>query len=118
MSIRFLQKPTCTTCRKAKAYLEKLGADLEPRNLDTERLSQAELEALIGDRDYKKFLNSRNELYRTRKMGENPPSRAEAIRLMGKTPNLIRRPVVIAGNEVILGYDEDALRKVAKRRGK
>jgi Spx/MgsR family transcriptional regulator len=118
MPIQFLQKPTCTTCRKAKAYLEKLGADLELRNLDTERLSQAELEALIGDRDYKKFLNSRNELYRTRKMGANPPSRAEAIQLMAKTPNLIRRPMVIRGNEIILGYDEDAFRKLAKHKGK
>jgi Spx/MgsR family transcriptional regulator len=118
MAIRFLQKPTCTTCRKAKACLEKLGADLELRNLDTERLSESELETLIGERDYKKFLNTRNELYRSRKMKDHPPSRAEAIKLMAKTPNLIRRPVVIDGDEIILGYDEDAFRKLAKRKRK
>jgi arsenate reductase len=116
MPIRFLQKPTCTTCRKAKAYLEKLGADLELRNLDTERLSEAELEKLVGDRDYKKFLNTRNELYRNRKMKDKPPSRSEAIRQMAKNPNLIRRPVVISGSEIVLGYDEDAFRKLAKRK--
>ena len=62
----------------------ELGAELESRDLATERLTEAELEALIGQRDYKEFLNPRNELYRTRNMKEHPPSRAEAIRLMAQ----------------------------------
>jgi Spx/MgsR family transcriptional regulator len=106
--IQFLQKPTCTTCRKAKAYLEKLGAELESRSLDKERLNETELDKLIGDRDYKQFLSSRNELYRTRKMKDHPPSRSEAIRLMAQEPNLIRRPVVVRGQRLVLGYDEQA----------
>ena len=92
----------------------KLGAELESRDLDKERLSEAELEELIGGRDYKEFLNTRNELYRSRKMKEHPPSRAEAIKLMAKEPNLIRRPVVLRGSEVVLGFDEVAYRKFVK----
>jgi len=80
---------------------------LESRDLDKERLSEAELEKLIGERDYEQFLNTRNELYRTRNMKGNPPSRAEAIRLMAKEPNLIRRPIIIKGTEIVLGYEED-----------
>jgi arsenate reductase len=110
--VKFIQKPTCTTCRKAKAFLEKLGAELELRNLDTERLSEAELNKLIGTQDHRKFLNTRNELFRTRKMKDKPPSRAEAIKLMAKNPNLIRRPIVIRGDEIVLGLDEEAFRKM------
>jgi arsenate reductase-like glutaredoxin family protein len=66
--IKFLQKPTCTTCRKAKDYLEKLGAELELRSLDAGPLSEAELDKLIGARDYELFLSQRNELYRTKNM--------------------------------------------------
>jgi arsenate reductase len=94
--------------------LLELGAELESRDLDKERLTEAELEELIGGRDYKEFLNSRNELYRERKMKEHPPSRAEAIRLMAKQPNLIRRPIVIRGAQMILGFDEEAYRKLLK----
>ena len=90
------------------------GAELDSRNLDKERLSEAELDELIGARDYKPFLNPRNELYRDKNMKENPPSRAEAIKLMAKTQNLIRRPVVIRGSQVVLGYDEDAYKKLLK----
>jgi arsenate reductase-like glutaredoxin family protein len=90
------------------------GAELESRDLGKERLSAAELDALIGDRDYKLFLNTRNEVYRKHKMGVAPPSRALAIKLMAAEPNLIRRPVVIRGNEIVLGFDEEALRKLVK----
>jgi len=75
-------------------------------------LTAAELESLIGARDYKMFLNSRNDLYRERDMKENPPSRAEAVQLMAQNPNLIKRPILVKGDEIVLGYDEDRLAEV------
>jgi arsenate reductase (glutaredoxin) len=94
--------------------LLELGAELESRDLDKQRLIESELEELIGERDYKEFLNMRNELYRTRNMKDHPPSRAEAIKLMAKEPNLIRRPVVLRGWQMVLGFDEEAYRKLLK----
>lgn len=105
--VGFLQKPTCTTCRKARKYLERRGFELHFRNLDKDRLSVAELEKLIGRRDHEDFLNPRNELYRRKHMKEDPPSRGEAIRMMAREPNLIRRPVVVAGGRVVVGFDEN-----------
>jgi arsenate reductase-like glutaredoxin family protein len=94
--------------------LLELGAELESRDLDTQPLSEKELDDLIGARDYKPFLNPRNELYRERNMAEKTPSRAEAIRLMSKNPNLVKRPVVVRGKQIILGLDESAYRKLLK----
>jgi len=90
------------------------GVELDLRDLDKERLSETELNKLIGSRDYKAFLNPRNEFYRARGMKDNPPSRAEAIKLMAKEPNLIRRPLAIKGAQILLGYDEDAYKKLVK----
>jgi arsenate reductase (glutaredoxin) len=64
------------------------------------------LDRLIGKRDYRMFLNSRNELYRARGMKENPPSRAEALELMAAHPNLIKRPILVKGGEIVLGFQE------------
>jgi arsenate reductase-like glutaredoxin family protein len=64
---------------------------------------------LIGRRDYRAFLNTRNELYRERDMRNHPPPRAEALRLMSKHPNLIKRPIFVKGEEIILGFDEDSV---------
>ena len=84
----------------------------ESRDLDKQRLTGAELEELIGKRDHKEFLNTRNELYRERNMKEKPPSRAEAVKLMAKKPNLIRRPILVNGSQIILGFEEEPYRKL------
>ena len=92
----------------------ELGAELESRDLDKDRLSEAELDELIDGRDYKEFPNTRNELYRERKMKEHPPTRAEAIKLMAKEPNLIRRPLVVRRSQIVLGFDKEAYKKLLK----
>jgi Spx/MgsR family transcriptional regulator len=109
---KFYHKPNCTTCRKARSFMEGHGFQLYFRDLDREKLSSAEIETLIGRRDYTDFLNSRNELYRKKKMKIRPPSRREAIRMMAKEPNLIRRPVVVAGGRVVVGFDKDGMARL------
>jgi arsenate reductase (glutaredoxin) len=111
-TVQFLHKPSCTTCRKARAYMEKRGFGMKFRDLGKERLSAEELEKLIGDRDHTQFLNTRNELYREKEMKDHPPSREEAIRMMVGEPNLIRRPVIVAGGRVVLGFDQAGIDRI------
>ena len=92
----------------------ELGADIESRDLDKAPLSVAELESLIGERDYRTFLNTRNELYREKNMAEKPPSRSDAIKLMSKNPNLIKRPMLLRGGKILLGFDAEAYKKFLK----
>jgi arsenate reductase (glutaredoxin) len=84
--------------------LREKGVEVEEVDLNA-GLSVETLEKLIGKRDYREFLNTRNELYRERGMKENPPSREEALRLMSENPNLIRRPILVKGGQVFLGLD-------------
>lgn len=92
---------------------EKITFD--SRDLGEQPLTETELDQLIGERDYQEFLNRRNELYRKRSMKEHPPSRAEAIKLMAKEPNLIRRPLLIRGSQIIFGFDGVAYRKLGNQ---
>ena len=101
-------KPTCTTCRKAKSLLREKGAAFEEIDLNR-KLSVEQLDKLIGARDYRPFLNTRNELYRQHGMKQNPPSREEALRLMSEHPNLIKRPILVKGSRILLGFDENAI---------
>jgi Spx/MgsR family transcriptional regulator len=112
--VKFYQKSTCTTCRKAKKWLQNQAVKVEEIDLD-QGLSEQEIEVLIGRRDYTKFLNFRNELYRERKMKTTPPPRAEAIQLMSQHPNLIRRPILVRGSKVVLGFDEEQFRQLIGR---
>jgi arsenate reductase-like glutaredoxin family protein len=92
--------------------LRNSGIEVEERDLGSQPLGVAELDALIGKRDYREFLNPRNELYRERDMKQNPPARAEALKLMSENPNLIRRPILVSGQKVLLGFDEKAWKEL------
>ena len=43
-------------------------------------------------------------------MKESPPSRAEAIALLAQHPNLIKRPILVKGKKILLGFDPEAMR--------
>ena len=87
--------------------LEK-GVELNTIDLN-KGLSVEELDRLIGKRDYRQFLNSRNALFRKMGMKTDPPPREDALRLMSENPNLIKRPIVKKGNKLLLGFDAAAL---------
>lgn len=108
-TLKFLQKPTCATCQKARRFLQKRGYKLNYRDITKDRLSAAELAKLIGTHDHEDFLRPRSAIFQRKNMKDNPPSRREAIRLMAKNPELIRRPVVVAGGRVVIGYDENGM---------
>jgi arsenate reductase-like glutaredoxin family protein len=86
---------------------------LKERDLARNPLTVAELDALIGDRPIAQFLHPRSELYQQRKMGENPPSREEAIRLMAEDPNLILRPLIRSGDRLLARPDDATLEELA-----
>ena len=88
--------------------LEK-KAELEERDLGKQPLNEHELDQLIGARSHLDLLNPKNELYRSRNMKEHPPTRQQALRLMAKNPNLIRRPLVRRGNHWVFGFDAERL---------
>jgi Spx/MgsR family transcriptional regulator len=78
----------------------------EEREYGKNPFTEKELRELIGDEPVANILNSRNELYRARNMKQKPPSKEEAIKLMLKEPNLLRRPVIVKGKKKILGFNE------------
>ena len=81
-------------------------AKVEEREYGKNPLSEKELRDIIGDDPIEKFLNTRTPLYRERNMKQKPPSKDEAIKLMLKDPNLLKRPVIIKGKKKLTGFNE------------
>jgi Spx/MgsR family transcriptional regulator len=84
----------------------------EEREYGKNPLSEKELRELVADEPVENILNSRNELYRERNMKQKPPSKEEAIKLILKEPNLLRRPVIVKGKKKILGFNESEVAKL------
>jgi arsenate reductase-like glutaredoxin family protein len=76
--------------------LRSQGVTLDERDLAKRPMSAAEIEALIGDRDWKQFVNTRKKPV--------PESRAELARLAAADPNYLRRPIIITDGQLQIGW--------------
>jgi len=82
------------------------------RDYDKEPLTEKELDRLIGDRPVEDFLNPRSVPFRKMGLKGKKIGKREAIRLMRKDMNLLRRPLAVKGKRYIFGLDEEAYRKL------
>lgn len=109
---RFYWKSTCSTCRDARSFiLNDLGAALDERNYAKEPLTIAELENIFKNRDPLKYLNPKSPAYKAMGLKDRSLTRDDALELMAKEPNLLKRPLTIVGRKIVAGFDRDALRE-------
>jgi arsenate reductase-like glutaredoxin family protein len=92
--------------------LQSKKAKFEEREYGKNPLSEQELREIIGDGPIERFLNTRTPLYRKRNMKQKPPSKDEAIKLMLKDQNLLRRPVIIKGKKKVTGFIETDVKEL------
>jgi arsenate reductase len=90
--------------------LQAANIDLDEREYGKNPLSEEELREILGDEPVEKFLNTRTPLYRERNMRQKPPSKEEAIKLMLKDSNLLKRPVIVKGKNKVAGFSESELK--------
>ena len=89
---------------------DELGVELDERDYAKEPLSTSELKALFAGRDPRDFLNPKSPAFKAMRLKDRKLTAAEALALMAREPNLIKRPLVVAGGEVVAGFDRDRLR--------
>jgi arsenate reductase-like glutaredoxin family protein len=80
--------------------------EFDEREYGKNPFTEKELRDIIGDDPIERFLNTRTPLYRKRNMKQRPPSKDEAIKLMLKDSNLLKRPVMMRGKRKLTGFSE------------
>lgn len=86
--------------------MQSKKVEFEEREYGKQPFSEKELREIIGDDPIENFLNTRTPLYREKNMKQKPPSKDQAIKLMLKDANLLKRPVFIKGNKKLTGFNE------------
>ena len=91
-----------------------LGVELDERDYAKAPLSASELKELFAGGDPREFLNARSPAFKVMGLTGKSLTPEQALALMAKEPNLIKRPIVVAGKEMIAGFDRDHLRAALK----
>lgn len=110
MSILFLQYPPCSTCQKAKKWLDSHQISYESRHIKDENPSAEELAEWLkkSGLPLKKFFNTSGLLYKSQNLKDRLPamSEQEQLDLLATDGMLVKRPLVIGDDFVLVGFKE------------
>ena len=106
-------KSTCDTCRKALKLARELRPGLEERNFSKAPLTRPEIERVLNlAGSVGAALNGYNKTVRANGWKAAPPARADYIEAVLGDNNLIRRPMLIVGETVVIGRNEEAYQEL------
>jgi len=106
----FICYPKCTTCQKAKKWLESQGIAYTERNIAEENPTYAELKEWYkkSGLPLKRFFNTSGLLYKSMQLKDKLPemSEEEQLKLLATDGMLVKRPLVVDGDTVLTGFRE------------
>ena len=109
--MKFICYPKCTTCQRAKAWLDENGAEYELRDIKLDNPTLDELKSWHKQSGLplKKLFNTSGLLYKSLDLKNKLPtmSEDEMLTLLASDGMLVKRPLVIGGDFVLVGFKED-----------
>ena len=110
MTVKFIQYPKCTTCKKAQKWLDENGVQYENIHIVDQTPSKEQLKAYYeaSGVPLKKFFNTSGMKYREMELKDKLPSMSddEQLELLASDGMLIKRPLVTDGKKLTLGFKE------------
>ena len=106
----FIQYPPCTTCKKAKAWLDNHGVSYEDRHIKEQNPTYEELRSWYARSGLplKKFFNTSGLLYKSLNLKDKLPTMTEdeQLRLLATDGMLVKRPLIISDDFILIGFRE------------
>jgi len=110
MPVLFVCYPKCTTCQKARKWLEGKNIEMTVRDIKLDNPTRTELEAWYkaSGLPLKKFFNTSGNLYKELHLKDKLPAMTEAemLDLLATDGMLVKRPILVSGETVLVGFKE------------
>ena len=109
--------PSCTSCRKARAWLEEYNIPYTERNIFSEPLSISEIKNILRmtEDGTEEIVSTRSKVFQELNISLDDLPLNELFALIQKHPGLLRRPIVIDEKRLQVGYNEDEIRRFLPR---
>lgn len=108
--VLFVEYPKCTTCRKAKFWLDSNGIEYVDRHIkeDNPKLNELKKWHKISGYDIKKFFNTSGLLYKSLNLKDKLPTMSddEKFELLSTDGMLVKRPLIVGEDFVLVGFKE------------
>lgn len=115
--LMFYTYPSCTSCRKTKAFLQEQELQVSERHIFRDAPTVDELLQLlaISEEGVDSLLATRSQAFKQLDVDVEDLKLSELLKLMSDNPKLLKRPILTDGKEVIVGYDKVSIETYARR---
>ncbi|MBO8162235.1 MAG: transcriptional regulator Spx [Brevibacillus sp.] len=112
--LTFYTYPSCTSCRKAKAWLNANGVDYVERHLFKNPPSVEELLDIVKKthNGMDEILSTRSQLFKQLEVDINELTVSQLLEMLSEEPRLLKRPIITDGENVIVGYNQQAMKSL------
>jgi len=110
--------PSCTSCRKAKSWLEEHDIPYKERNIFSEPLSIEEIKEILRmtEDGTDEIISTRSKTFQKLDVNLDSMPLQDLFELIKANPGLLRRPIIIDEKRLQVGYNEDEIRRFLPRR--
>jgi regulatory protein spx len=110
--LKLFTSPSCTSCRKARAWLIEHNIEFEERNMMNEPLTIEELRTVLSmtENGTEELISTRSKAYASLTISLNDLTLHKLLELLASNPALVRRPLLIDNTHLQIGYNEDEIR--------
>jgi arsenate reductase len=119
--MEFIEYPKCSTCKKAKKYLEENKQEFIDRDITNNTPTEEELSkylSLTPDKNINKFFNTSGLIYKklNLKYKIKTMTESEKITLLSQNGMLIKRPLLVGVDFIIIGFKEDKYNEILRKK--
>jgi|SRR5699024_5307888 len=110
--------PSCTSCRKAKAWLEEHSIPFNERNIFSESLTIDEIKEILRmtEDGTDEIISTRSKVFQRLDVNIEQLPMQDLFELIQKNPGLLRRPIILDEKRLQVGYNEDEIRRFLPRK--
>ncbi|MBO8178104.1 transcriptional regulator SpxA [Aeribacillus pallidus] len=110
--------PSCTSCRKAKAWLEEHGIPYKERNIFSEPLTIDEIKEILRmtEDGTDEIISTRSKAFQKLNIDLDTLPLQDLFELIQNNPGLLRRPIIMDEKRLQVGYNEDEIRRFLPRK--
>lgn len=115
--VNLYTSPSCTSCRKAKAWLVNHDIPFKERNIFANPLTKTEILQVLRmtENGTEEIISTRSRTFQNLKVDLDDLSLDELLDLVEKNPSLLRRPIIMDDRRLQVGYNEDEIRRFLPR---
>lgn len=116
--ITIFTTPSCSSCRKAKKWLDDHKISYEEKNLFSQRITESDIDRMLenAENGFEDIISTRSKIFKEENLDVEDMKISELKSFIIDNPSVLKRPIMIDGDKMQVGYNDEEIRVFIPRR--